>query len=213
MSVKQQKVSDIIFSAFFSLTHFLAEPKTTAAKARKGNALNLASKTDIDYLVRLYDDFLDMPEDDSPPLRLEPQLDAGFAAVEGEQSLGVDLEMAMDPDQLADELGFTDHLPFLFNRFRHKTGFVVWNKPTLFDEPESNPDIIPLRLHWHQLAGLHAIIRQCFTPEPTKDTNVGILVADDVGLGKTGMAISMIAFLSHVINLKAGNLPLPKVIR
>lgn len=116
--------------------------------------------------------------------------------------MGVDYETCLSPDQLADQLGFVDGLPFLFNRFRHKTGFVVWNKPTLFDDPDSNPDIVPLHLHWHQLAGLHAIVRHCFTSGPTKDTNVGILVADDVGLGKTGMAISTIAFLAHLINLK-----------
>ena len=35
-----------------------------------------------------------------------------------------------------------------------------------------------------------------------KVTNVGIPIADNVGLGKMGMAISIIAFLAHLINIK-----------
>jgi len=199
------------FLVFLLLTYFLAESKST--KARNRNAPRLASEADVDYLVRLYQDLLDVPEEDSPPLQVEPQLDAVFADLEGDGSLGVEPEMVMNPDRLADELGFTNQLPLLFNQHRHKTGFVVWNMPTLFDNPDSNPDIVPLRLHWHQLAGLHAILRLCFSSEPGKILNPGVLIADDVGLGKTGMAISFIAFLAHINNLRSVDHPLPKVIR
>jgi len=72
------------------------------AKSHKRDAPNLASEADIDYLVHLYQDFLDMSEEESPPLQLEPQFDTGFAAVKGEQSLSVDFEMTLNPDQLAD---------------------------------------------------------------------------------------------------------------
>lgn len=204
-------VSNIFFSAFLLLIYILAKPNAT--KARDRNAPRLASEADVDYLVRLYQDLIDAPEEDSPPLQVGPQLDGLFAALEGGGSLGVEPEMAMSPDQLADELGFTNQLPFLFNQHRHKTGFVVWNMPTLFENPDSNSDILPLRLHWHQLAGLHAILRLCFSSEPGKILNPGALIADDVGLGKTGMAISTIAFLAHIKNLKSVNHSLPKVIR
>ena len=99
-------VGDIIFSVFLLLTYFLADSKST--KACNWNAPHLASEADVDYLDHLYQDLLDIPEDDSPPLQVEPQLNTVFADLEGDGSLGVEPEMAMNPDQLADELGVTN---------------------------------------------------------------------------------------------------------
>jgi len=165
-------VGDIIFSVFLLLTYFLADSKST--KACNWNAPHLASEADVDYLDHLYQDLLDIPEDDSPPLQVEPQLNTVFADLEGDGSLGVEPEMAMNPDQLADELGVTNWFPLLFNQHHHKTGFVVWNMPTLFNNPARNPDIVPLCLHWHQLAGLHTILLLCFSSKLGKILNPSI---------------------------------------
>ncbi|PPR01683.1 hypothetical protein CVT26_013098, partial [Gymnopilus dilepis] len=50
-------------------------------------------------------------------------------------------------------------------------------------------------LHWHQVAGVHSIIRNIFYPNPHPDNITGMLVADEVGLGKTCQAICVILFL------------------
>ena len=162
--------------------------------------------------MRLYQDLLDAPAEDSPPLQLERHIDINFVSLDESGSLGVGPEMSMTPDQLADDLGFKDGLPFLFINYRHKTGLVAWDNADVFNNL-SDPDIIPLRLHWHQLAGIHAIIRQSFSAERGTIAKPGLLVADDVGLGKTGIAIAMMAFLAHVISLSQLEQPMPKVIR
>jgi TATA-binding protein-associated factor len=58
----------------------------------------------------------------------------------------------------------------------------------------------PLALHWHQLAGVHAIMRMNFTKNPvSSDHRCGMLIADEVGLGKTFQAATTIAFLSDLV--------------
>jgi len=63
-------VSDIVFSVPLPLTYFLGQSKST--KACNWNAPHLASEADVDYLLHLYQDLLDFPEEDSPPLQVEP---------------------------------------------------------------------------------------------------------------------------------------------
>jgi len=50
-----------------------------------------------------------------------------------------------------------------------------------------------LYLHWHQLAGVHAIARQLLIGGPKS----GVLLADEVGVGKTGTALALIALMMH----------------
>lgn len=51
----------------------------------------------------------------------------------------------------------------------------------------------PLSLRWHQLAGIHALLRQLLADGP----KAGVLLADEVGVGKTGTALGLIALMMH----------------
>ena len=161
--------------------------------------------------MHLYQDLLDAPAEDSPPLQLEMRIDINFVSLDESGNLGVGPEMSMTPDQLVDKLGFKDGLPFLFIEYHHKTGLVTWDNTEMFNNL-SNPDIILLHLHWHQLAGIHTIIHQSFSAQWGTIEKPGMVVANDIGLGKTGIAIRMMAFLAHVISLSQLEQPMPKVI-
>ncbi|KAG6903164.1 hypothetical protein DXG01_000613, partial [Tephrocybe rancida] len=72
--------------------------------------------------------------------------------------------------------------------------------------------MVPLRLHWHQLAGISAVIRMLFFPDPTKSCG-GALITDDVGLGKTFQAAGTIALLADIRERQQRHEALPPIIR
>jgi len=179
-------------------------------KVRKDALSKLATEEEVDDLFDLYAKLIaDASEDleaSEPPLSPASTIGISFAEKVDGADPGVEVEMRMSPAELAKELGFTDHLPFLFNRYRHVKGFSAWKNPALFSEDScENPDIQPLGLHYHQLAGLHAIVRKVFGEEADADACTGVLLADEVGLGKTAVAISLICFLSHIAMLQSSD--------
>jgi hypothetical protein len=70
----------------------------------------------------------------------------------------------------------------------------------------------PFVPHWHQLAGAHAIIRKVFASESNKDACTGMLIADDVGLGKTCLATLVIAFLADAVLCQRKKRPGPPLL-
>ena len=117
----------------------------------------------------------------------------------------------MSPDEVSVALGFQSRRPFLFNSYRHAKGFSAWANPDLFED-QNNPDLQPLLLHPHQLSGLHSVIRTSFSSSPVLKGSNGKLIADEVGLGKTAIAIATIAFLSHMSMLQLANKQLPPIL-
>lgn len=154
-------------------------------------------------IINLYTDFFNAPDvADSVPLHEQhTSIDIQLGDKVGD--LGVEVEATMPPDTLAANLGFSKGLPLLFNHYRHRAGLSAWDpvNDELFS-PEAaakNPDMEPIVLHWHQLVGLHSIIRMNFSSEPVPNKTFGCLIADEVGLGKTFLSAIIIAFLSDVV--------------
>jgi hypothetical protein len=166
----------------------------------------LISEDDKAEIINLYLDFFSGPAiEDSVPLDDQhATLGIQFGEKDGGHTdLGVEFEANLPPDVLASNLGFLKNLPLLFNEYRHKGGLTPWQpeNEALFN-PElaaENPDMEPLNLYWHQIAGLHAIIRANFSSEPARNTTHGCLVADEVGLGKTFLSAMVIAFLTDIV--------------
>lgn len=120
----------------------------------------------------------------------------------------------MSPHRLATNLGFKNLLPAYFNTHRHRGGITPWDNSDLFKGAiEANPDMSPIALHWHQLAGVHAIIRKTFSKKAKPGATCGVLVTDEVGLGKTFQAGAMIALLSDLVRRQEQELELPPMIR
>lgn len=122
----------------------------------------------------------------------------------------------MTSDQLSTNLGFSEGLPIvLFNKYRHRAGLTPWSAeyPDCLDpEGPHKDELDPIKLHWHQLAGVHAMVRKLIVEQDGPEC-CGILLADEVGLGKTFQAITMIAFLSDLVIRQGFKLPPPPMIR
>jgi hypothetical protein len=175
---------------------------------------SLATPEDLEELVQLYEQYFRTYDDEQnqPIFReiVSVQLQDTDVA-----DLGMEVEANLSVIDLAQSLGFVqDNLPFQFNRFRNIAGLTPWDKPELFTTSLQQTDsLIPLKLHWHQLAGVHSIIRSAFTKTASPGHCTGILECDEVGLGKTALAITVIGFLNQAVTLQVAKKPLPPILR
>jgi len=162
----------------------------------------LASEEDVADVIALYTDFFSCPGP-SESVSLDSQRPAlqFFAEPLGDTDPGIGVESTLPPETLSENLGFPGGLPLVFNSHRHRGGLSAWDHPELFETTEAakNPQMEPIALHWHQLAGVHAVIRMLFTEKPAPGKCCGALVADEVGLGKTFQAATAIAFFSDLV--------------
>ena len=176
------------------------------AKAFQG----LATLKDLENLQRLYQEYFESEDvENDPPVSVQPEgeLHTRLQEASNGEDLGIEEEAGMDAETLATRLGFfKDKLPAQFNRYRHRMGRTPWSNPSDFEgagtSSELSENLTPLALHWHQLAGIHSIIRTVFAANSMQGDGTcktGMLVCDEVGLGKTAMAISTIAFLNQVL--------------
>jgi len=169
----------------------------------------LATQTDVDGLVNLYLQYFDQSEAADEPIIHNQQSNIPLSLED--EDLGMEGISNHDSKTLCTLLDFVDGRPITFNTHRHKAGITPWDREDvavkLTDHPEDNPELEPLRLRWHQLAGVMAMVSQNFyaNPQPADEQSTGTLVADQVGLGKTFQAAGVIAFLSQVYHRqKAG---------
>ncbi|TFK62822.1 hypothetical protein BDN72DRAFT_776663 [Pluteus cervinus] len=164
---------------------------------------SLTPGDDLAEMITQYNDYFGSPPvDDSAPLDDQrPTLNVPFGG-EG-MDPGTEVEIRMTPQQLAHQLGFANQLPYFFNPYRHKLGLTAWENGVsgLIASPgaATDPQLVKLSLHWHQLAGIHSVLRMIFTPEPNPGGCCGALIADDVGLGKTFQATAIIALFTELI--------------
>lgn len=160
----------------------------------------------------VYQQYFQSQEDDDdrrPLIDQTVHLSFNFRDVE-EADLGMEMESDMNPDVLAASLGFLrQRLPHQFNTLRTMNGVTPWDKATQFEmEADNRQNLLPLSLHWHQLAGVHSIVRSVFTKTAVADHCTGVLVADEVGLGKTAQSLSLIAFLNQAVMIQKHKQPL-----
>jgi hypothetical protein len=198
-----------------TLSSWLTRPLASRLKAEKFHAL--AAQEDVEEIFALFEQ-LNNTEDAHFSLFAFDNDDDDTSDTAGD--LGVQLEANKSYDELCSALGLTKNglLPGLFNRVRHVDGHTAWNDKYagLFvdgQENEPSPVLKPLRLHWHQVVGLHATIRKVFSSEPVEGPVPGVLIADEVGLGKTFLAASIVAWMieRRLIEEKELHRPLPPI--
>jgi hypothetical protein len=161
----------------------------------------LASPSDVEDLFRLYHDLFDIPSESEPVLQHKDH-GSGLTLQDATiLDLGVEVEATMSPEQLATRLGFKNSRPTQFNDYCHQSGAVAWDSVCahLFDANPPTDALQEIALHWHQLGGVHSMVRNIFSAEPRQKPCTGLLCADEVGLGKTGFAIAFLTFLSNAI--------------
>lgn len=198
-----------IFDALVSCHSVLELFKVTSAQVK-----SLATEADIQYLESLYEEYFNDTSDG------DDILNSGGSSVDlGETErgdLGMEVEQKLSFNELSHRLAFSKAgLPLQFNTLRHTAGFTPWEKDRASLFNDKSPEIIPNRLHWHQLAGVHSFARRVFTEESDPKACTGYLISDEVGLGKTALVISIIAFLNQIIEVQArkgSHLDLPPVL-
>ena len=163
---------------------------------------SLASKEDVSDVIALYTDFFNCPQSSNSISLINqcPTLQLSFGESPDTTGLGIGVESTLSSQTLASNLGFPNGLPLTFNSHRHQGGLTPWDNPELFepDQVTENTQMEPITLHWHQLAGVHSIVRMLFTEKPVPGRCCGVLVADEVGLGKTFQAATAMAFFSDL---------------
>lgn len=183
----------------------------------KAKALQkLARQEDVTDLMGLIDSHFEAASSiDS----ISPQLKIKF----GEPSEGIDpgteVESSMDYETLRKHLLLDENgLLRLCNHYRYSGLDDPWSKKaqtalTDFVSSSKNPQLFTsLRLHWHQIAGLHAMVRKFFTSQPDPANVTGSLIADGVGAGKTMMSGATVGFLIELGHRQSKSLPLPPII-
>ncbi|KAJ3494060.1 hypothetical protein NLJ89_g10889 [Agrocybe chaxingu] len=199
-------------------------PSTTGKKPHAGlskmsndNLVSLASQEDVADIIALYRDFFDAPDtgENDALENQHPTLKFSFSQhVEGADP-GVEVESAMTPEQLCHNLGFVNGLPLLFNTHRHTGGLTPWTAPEAFEAKKMEKDSAfqPISLHWHQMAGVHAILRMVFSAAPSPGRCCGALIADEVGLGKTYQIAALIATLADLVLRESTTVTPPPIIQ
>lgn len=179
---------------------------------------SLASDQAIQDAIALYHEYFGASSnavDDVPVIQLRSLAGAFDESTEG-ADIGTEYEATKSRQVLANNLGFIEELPLLFNTTRHTAGLTRWTSFEAFQiEPGAPvpPEIRNLNLHWHQLAGIHSILRACFTSESRPTHCTGILVADEVGLGKTYQSAAVIACLADAVTKQKEKLPAAPLLR
>lgn len=177
---------------------FLEEFKVNTAQVK-----SLATEADILYLQSLYEEFFNEISDGDDILNSGSSTLSVELGDTASGDLGMDVEQKMSPEEISHQLGFSKAgLPLQFNIHRHTAGLTAWEKDHASIFEHDSPEIIPNRLHWHQLAGVHSFARAVFTPESNPEACTGFLISDEVGLGKTAQVISIIAYLNQSITLE-----------
>lgn len=149
-----------------------------------------------------------------PDIDIVQDTEASLEVEDDRGDLGVALEAKKTYEELANAMGLDKFGRLaMFNRVRHVHGYTAWTKVgqaifRKYDQGEGVGEFKLIRFHWHQLAGMHAVLRNIFAKEP-RPHFAGVLIADEVGLGKTYLAIAVAVL---VIQLGMQDL-LPPLIR
>ncbi|KAJ2926192.1 hypothetical protein H1R20_g10908, partial [Candolleomyces eurysporus] len=164
----------------------LVKKQATKIKPKAFEAL--AKCEDVQDILALLDSHLSSDEQ-LPQICITFSIPFGDP-VEGANP-GVEVEAGMSYEQLCTSLLLDKfgHL-VLFNNHCHVGRITTWSASSkkvfnAFQRDSKNAHLFkPIQMHWHQLAGAHAVLCTFF-----------MLIADDVGLGKSFLAALVTAFL------------------
>ncbi|KAM6491331.1 P-loop containing nucleoside triphosphate hydrolase protein [Amanita muscaria] len=170
-------------------------------KQKKMHPADLADKESVRQIINLYLDFF---QRDDGELHLEGET-AGqlwLEACDQSGDLGVHDMSKKSEAELSTLLSFPNGRPLAWNNFSAEgKASTAWEE-TDADmikryEEGGSPDMKPLYLLWHQLVGVASMAEKTWRAN-NAETPFGILLADEVGVGKTAQVMAFIAFLQFV---------------
>ncbi|KAG2116291.1 hypothetical protein DEU56DRAFT_919270 [Suillus clintonianus] len=171
--------------------------KRGAQRARKVKSGSLVAAGDVEEIWALYVQMFETePGQLEAPQDEEDIEDSGKAAWnDASEDLGVDGWREMDNDKLNHLLQFPGGKPVLFAEFHSKTGLCAWDAASTSKFVEGNEDMEPLALLWHQRVGVAAMVDKIWSASKSDEEVPGMLIADEVGVGKTALTMGFIAFV------------------
>ncbi|KAJ8586214.1 hypothetical protein M405DRAFT_864785 [Rhizopogon salebrosus TDB-379] len=182
-----------------------------AARARRMKNVTLAAAGDVDEIWALYTQYFTIEPTPHEALSIDvgDGDELGRDQWDDSDDQGVQLFRHLDDDALNRLLRFPEGRPTLFAEYRSKTGKCSWDADAAPRFVKGNDDMQPLALLWHQRVGIASIVDKVWLPQATSLDLPGILIADDVGVGKTGLAMGILAFIMDaywVQELNAGRM-------
>ena len=164
-----------------------------ATKGQSSADPSLASQEDVADVATMFSQFLNDNVADTDGFEISQRHDnnqtGGFL---GSIDLGVQKFSTFDDNALNQILNYSDGNPLLFNSTMIPNGLrTLWEPP--LPHPES---LVPLKLLWHQKVGIATMVDHFWSArveEPGLKT--GLILADEVGLGKTAQLLGLLAFL------------------
>lgn len=189
---------------------------TAPSKVLAAALKDLATEEDVTDILHFYHEYFDQSTELEEEAPISDALPNNQELNDCGGDFGMEEESKMTSVSLALALGYRTGVPPSFNIVRDRSGLTPWDDPKPFSSV--NLDALPdnltrLLLHWHQLAGNHSILRSVLSKVPEPFRTPGVLVADEVGLGKTAQAVAVISFFIQGIFLQQTKRKLPKIMR
>lgn len=168
----------------------------------------LGTDVKVALLQDIFDSFFhDEKEWEAVEIADDCDIDNSATIAEGNAALGV-LGVAeadlLTVEQLDRKLGTfigdaSDRCMGFLSKWRDPYNSNEWDEPGLFDaEHRVERGILPLNLRRHQKVGIAAMVRMFFSAKPGTPKS-GVLLADDVGVGKTATTFGFMALLMLVV--------------
>lgn len=194
----------LVHSGIHSLSLF-----DTTGKCKNIHHIFQATEDEIQAVLAHYFDVFH-----SDPV--DPQVVQGLPQLTGDDKYLREFN-ALNEEQLCELLGIpcSGSVPF-FNKHLSLDGRTPMGDPEFFAGMGGVPDdqlpegVVPCRLRWAQLVGIAGMIKM-FTEDDDAAARKSMLLADEVGLGKTGIVMGMIAIFIHARKRLEKGLQLPPI--
>jgi hypothetical protein len=180
------------------------------SKLSREQLRNLASEKDINSMWATYEEMFlsDTQIDKDCLMKLDDEMDALPMNDAFEDDMGIPGDIkALSLSDLQIALGCNNEGTFPgFNSHRNLDGRDPWE----------NVDILELglaetllRLRWHQLVGIMVLIRLLTSAVKPILPQQGVLIADEVGLGKSAQYMGFLSALLHTVKTDETQTPRP----
>lgn len=209
---------------------------TSAEIRRMGSMLTGA---ELNSMRIIWADYLKLPEQMGQPTLNAPIPDSSLAKQFLQTTMGVSSQVSMSTDALYQQMGAIKADGFIgLPNMNYSTPVNGWyayeasglvqatlftsqveaNKQRQSGQVILNADFKPLNLRWHQLCAIHRFLEHVSSPlSPTPlakhqaHGRPGLLISDEVGIGKTAQALGMISQIIHWASLMHEHAPLPHI--
>ncbi|KAF8668495.1 hypothetical protein AX14_006173 [Amanita brunnescens Koide BX004] len=181
-------------------------------RAKKIDPADLADEAAVQKTINMYLDYFNRPDES---FNVEHLTAGTLWSDANDGDMGVEEMKMKSTDELCSLLGFKDGRPFTWNKYRSLGNIrSAWDtslESELAMFIDGGEDMELLTLLWHQLVGVAAMASKVWLKDESKKT-FGILLADDVGVGKTAQVMAFIAFLQLVYESQVQDVALPALL-